>query len=127
MNSNTLRKFSLSSEYFSHFIIIIDIYDDNLKSYKSMKQLIDECKVILYHYINDLDFSNKERLKKEFKKQDLWILENMLDENDNNLNKDFLLNELLNRQFDYHDYDINILINDKSKYENIYYICDHCH
>lgn len=127
MERHCYRKFSISSDYFSHYVMIIDIYDDNTKEYKSMENIINECKKLLFDYIYNLDFKDKTKLKKEFKKKDLWILEKMLDENDKDLNLENLVNILLNKKFYYHDYDINQIINDKNGINNTYYICDHCH
>jgi isoleucyl-tRNA synthetase len=124
---NIKRKFGISSEYFSHFIISINIYDTYKKKYKTIDNIIKECKQNLFEYIYNLDFSNKSNLKKEFIMQDLWILEKMLDENNKDMNKEFLLNKLLEIKFDYHGYDLNTIIKDNSDIETIYYLCNHCH
>jgi hypothetical protein len=87
----TLRKFGISSKYFSHYVTVINIYDVKKKEYKSIKKIIEEYKILLYEYINNLDFTDKEKLNEEFKANDLWILNNMLNENNEKLNKEFLL------------------------------------
>lgn len=120
-----IRCFCLSSDIFSHFKAYIYIKKEN-GQYKTIEDIITDMKTILINYILHLDFNNLSKLKDEFILEDLWILSNMLKENDiERLNSEFLIDEIVNSHYGIHDYDINKVIN--SKKEDIFYICNHIH
>lgn len=120
-----IRCFCLSSDIFSHFKAYIYIKKEN-GEYKTIEDIIIDMKTILINYILHLDFNNLNKLKDEFILEDLWILENMLQENNtSNLNSEFLINEIVNSHYGIHDYDINQVIN--AKKEDVFYICNHAH
>jgi len=119
------RTFAFSSDLISHFKRKINIIDIN-NQYKTLNTIIKDMKTEFLTYILSVDFNNKNQLSKEFEKEDLYILLNMIKKNDKNLNKTYIIDNFYNSHYCIHGYTIENVIENRNK-DEVFYICNHEH